>query len=69
MRSVCARCYARPIVKPDAPHPPSEERRHGFSFAPLDALTAMQNCKTLDGFAFSVLLNEDGAGRLELTKP
>jgi hypothetical protein len=33
-----------------------------------DALTAMQNCKTLDGFAFSVLLNEDGAGHFELTK-
>jgi hypothetical protein len=34
-----------------------------------DALTAMQNRKTVvDGFAFSVLLNEDGAGRLELTK-
>jgi hypothetical protein len=29
----------------------------------------MQNCKTVvDGFAFSALLNEDGAGRLELTK-
>jgi hypothetical protein len=28
----------------------------------------MQNCKTLDGFAFSVLLNEDGAGHFELTK-
>jgi hypothetical protein len=33
-----------------------------------DALTAMQNRKTLDGFAFSVLLNEDGAGHFELTK-
>jgi hypothetical protein len=34
-----------------------------------DALTAMQNRKTVvDGFAFSVLLKEDGAGRLELTK-
>jgi hypothetical protein len=28
----------------------------------------MRNCKTLDGFTFSVLLDEDGAGRLELTK-
>jgi hypothetical protein len=28
----------------------------------------MQNCKTADGFVFSVLLSEDGAGRLELTK-
>jgi hypothetical protein len=29
----------------------------------------MQNRKTVvDGFAFSVLLKEDGAGRLELTK-
>jgi len=35
----------------------------------IGALTAMQNRKTVvDGFAFSVLLNEDGAGRLELTK-
>jgi hypothetical protein len=34
-----------------------------------DALTAMQNRKTVvDGFAFSVLLNEDGAGHFELTK-
>jgi hypothetical protein len=33
-----------------------------------DALTPMQNHKNVDGFAFSVLLNEDGAGRLELTK-
>ena len=32
-------------------------------------LTAMQNRKTVvDGFAFSVLLNEDGAGHFELTK-
>jgi hypothetical protein len=28
----------------------------------------MQNRKTLDGLAFSVLLNEDGAGHFELTK-
>jgi hypothetical protein len=28
----------------------------------------MHNRKNADGFAFSVLLNEDGAGRLELTK-
>jgi hypothetical protein len=28
----------------------------------------MQNRKTLEGFTFSVLLNEDGTGRLELTK-
>jgi hypothetical protein len=28
----------------------------------------MQNRKTVDGFAFSAMLNEDGAGRLELTK-
>jgi hypothetical protein len=28
----------------------------------------MQNRKIVDGFAFSVLPNEDGAGRLELTK-
>jgi hypothetical protein len=35
----------------------------------IGALTAMQNRKTVvDGFAFSVLLNEDGAGRPELTK-
>jgi hypothetical protein len=33
-----------------------------------DALTAMHNRKTLDAFEFSVLLTEDGAGRLELTK-
>ena len=33
-----------------------------------DTLTATQNRKTLDGFAFGVLLNEDGEGRLELTK-
>ena len=40
----------------------SSEREH-------DDLKAMQNRKTVvDGFAFSVLLNEDGAGRLELTK-
>ena len=31
-------------------------------------LTAMQNRKTADGFLFSVLLSEDGEGRLELTK-
>jgi hypothetical protein len=32
-------------------------------------LAPMQNRKTVvDGFAFSALLNEDGAGRLELTK-
>jgi hypothetical protein len=28
----------------------------------------MQNRKTADGFTFSVMLNEGGAGRLELTK-
>jgi len=28
----------------------------------------MQNRKILDGFAFSVQLNEDGAGHFELTK-
>jgi len=28
----------------------------------------MQNCNTLDGFAFSVQLNEDGTGHFELTK-
>jgi hypothetical protein len=28
----------------------------------------MQNRKTADGFAFSVLLTEDGAGNLKLTK-
>jgi hypothetical protein len=34
----------------------------------LGVLTPMQNRKTVDGFAFSVLPNEDGAGPLELTK-
>jgi hypothetical protein len=35
----------------------------------IGTLIAMQNCKTVvDGFAFSVLLNEDGAGHFELTK-
>ena len=34
----------------------------------VERLTPMQNRKTADGFAFSALLNEDGAGRLELTK-
>jgi hypothetical protein len=34
----------------------------------VDKLAAMQNRKTAEGFAFSVVLSEDGAGRLELTK-
>jgi hypothetical protein len=34
----------------------------------LTILTPMQNRKNVDAFEFSVLLNEDGAGRLELTK-
>ncbi len=33
-----------------------------------DTLASMHNCISLDGFAFSVLLNEDGAGHFELTK-
>jgi hypothetical protein len=33
-----------------------------------DALTPMHNRETVDAFAFSVVLNEDDAGRLELTK-
>jgi hypothetical protein len=33
-----------------------------------NVLAAMRNRKTADGFVFSALLNEDGAGRLELTK-
>jgi hypothetical protein len=33
-----------------------------------DTLTTLQNRKTLDGFTFSVMLNEDGAGHVELTK-
>ena len=34
----------------------------------LTILTPMQNRKNVYAFEFSVLLNEDGAGRLELTK-
>lgn len=33
-----------------------------------DSLTSMQECKTAYAFSFSVLLDEYGAGRLELTK-
>jgi hypothetical protein len=34
----------------------------------VGTLAATQNRKTVNGFAFSVVLSEDGAGRLELTK-
>jgi len=39
-----------------------------FGIPNTGTLASMHNCISLDGFAFSVLLNEDGAGRLELTK-
>jgi hypothetical protein len=48
---------------------PSEDQVEEIVSTRAYDLTAMQNRKTVvDGFAFSVLLNEDGAGRLELTK-
>ena len=34
----------------------------------VDLLAAMRNRKNVDAFEFKVLLNEDGAGHLELTK-
>jgi hypothetical protein len=34
----------------------------------VDALAPMRNRKTLDGFAFSVMLSKGGAGLFELTK-
>jgi hypothetical protein len=40
----------------------------GFSTPCGAPLTAMQNRKMLDGFAFNALLNEDGTGHFELTK-
>ena len=40
----------------------------GASFPGVLGLTPMQNSKTADGFAFSVVLDEYGAGCLELTK-
>jgi hypothetical protein len=43
-------------------------QRAGASCGEESLLTAMHNRKTADGFAFSVRLNEDGAGSLELTK-
>jgi competence protein ComEA len=57
-----------PEVGPSTAQSIIDYRENNGEFRTVGQLTAMQNRKTLDGFKFSVRLNEDGAGRLELTK-
>jgi competence protein ComEA len=57
-----------PEVGPSTAQSIIDYRENNGEFRSVDELKPMPNCKTLDGFTFSVLLNEDGAGRLELTK-
>src|SRR5687767_3300505 len=57
-----------PEVGPSTAESIIDYRENNGDFRSVGELAAMQDRKTADGFAFSVLLNEDGAGRFELTK-
>jgi competence protein ComEA len=58
-----------PEVGPSTAQSIIDYRENNGEFRTVGELAPMQNRKTVvDGFAFSALLNEDGAGRLELTK-
>jgi transcriptional accessory protein Tex/SPT6 len=58
-----------PEVGPSTAQSIIDYRENHGQFRTVGELAAMHNRKTVvDGFAFSVLVNEDGAGRLELTK-
>jgi hypothetical protein len=72
---------ARPVASsPGAPVRDRRGPRESAAVAPCgcgadhrerlcpSVLAAMQDRRTADGFAFGVLLNEEGAGRLEPTK-
>ena len=58
-----------PEVGPSTAQSIIDYRENNGQFTTVGELKAMRNRKTVvDGFVFSVLLNEDGADRLELTK-
>jgi competence protein ComEA len=57
-----------PEVGPSTAQSIIDYRQNNGEFRTVDELAAMQNRKTADGYAFCIRLNQDGAGRLELTK-
>ena len=57
-----------PEVGPSTAQSIIDYRENNGGFRTVGELEEMHNRKTLDGFAFSAVLNEDGAGRLELTR-
>jgi competence protein ComEA len=57
-----------PEVGPSTAQSIIDYRENNGEFRPVGELTPMHNRKTWDGFTFSVMLSEDGAGHLELAK-
>ena len=57
-----------PEVGPSTAQSIIDYRENNGGFRTVDELAPMPNHKTLNGFTFRVLLNEDGARDLELTK-
>ena len=57
-----------PEVGPSTAQSIIDYRENNGAFRTVGELAAMHNRKTMDGFAFSVLLNANGARRFELTR-
>ena len=57
-----------PEIGPSTAQSIVDYRENNGEFRTVGQLTAMHNRKTVDSFAFSVQLNQDGAGRLVLMK-
>jgi competence protein ComEA len=57
-----------PEVGPATAEAIVEHRRNSGLFRSVDELVSVQNSKHLEGLTFHVLLPEDGAGRLEMTR-
>jgi competence protein ComEA len=57
-----------PEVGPSTAQSIVDYRENNGDFRTVGELAAMHNRKNVDAFEFSILLNGDGAGRLELTK-